>query len=362
MVRSTPLILALGLSTLALANCGETPTQPEALNPSAAAISAAFPSNSWTSRAPKPGVWTYWATAAVVDDAAGKSTVYSLGGRFTDEFREPPASDIYAYNVATNSWTRKTGRFQGAQTNGAGRVGDYIYISGGWNFETDSDDWRDISPRMYAYDWRRDLVAVRKADMPLATGQGVSGVINGKLYVLAGKCAGQELCRNFYRYNPATNSWSTLPPAPTSHRNGAGIVLGGKFYVAGGGASPYRSFHVYDPVTNKWSTPGLLPPRRQFAVGATAEGKLFVIGIEGGDQATNPDADRNTLAYSPPTNAWRNKAPYPGPHGENGEFLLRPQAAVRVLLDGRAHVLAVGSGIFKAGSQVRPGPSYLYTP
>jgi hypothetical protein len=140
------------------------------------------------------------------------------------------------------------------------------------------------------------------------------------------------------------------------------VVLGGKFYVAGGGSSPFRSFHVYDPITKKWTTPGLLPPRRQFAVGATAEGKVFVIGIEGADRAAVRGADRNTVAYSPPTNGWRNKAPYPGPQGENGEFLLRPLAAVRVWLEGRAHILALGSGHLFSDGRIEPGPSYIYRP
>jgi N-acetylneuraminic acid mutarotase len=305
-------------------------------------------------------VWRHGLTAEVVD-RAGLSTVYVLGGRVDTPERVVPISSILAYDVATDRWTRKAATFLGAATNGAGRIGDNLYISGGWDFSVDSDDWTDISARVFAYNWRQDRV-IRKANMPAATGEGVTGVINGKLYVLAGKCFQKELCRNFYRYDPATNAWTTLPPAPSSHRHGAGVVLGGKFYVAGGGASPFRSFHIYDPVTNRWTTPGLLPPRRQFAVGAAAEGRVYVIGIEGAEFVGVRGADRNTVAYSPPTNSWRNKAPYPGPQGENGEFLLRPMAAARVLLEGRAHIFALGSGHRFSDGRIEPGPSHMYNP
>ena len=73
-------------------------------------------------------------------------------------------------------------------------------------------------------------------------------------------------------------------------------------------------------------------------------------------------ADRNTVAYHPGTNTWRNKTPYPGPHGEDGQFLLRPSAAVRVLLGGSAHILALGSGHFSPDGTITRAPPYIYAP
>jgi hypothetical protein len=83
-------------------------------------------------------------------------------------------------------------------------------------------------------------------------------------------------CRRFYRYDPLKNAWTTLPSPPHSHRNGAGVVVNGKFSVAGGGFSPFTAFDVYDPATNAWRTLTPLPTARQFAVGAPVASKIYV--------------------------------------------------------------------------------------
>ena len=242
-----------------------------------------------------------------------------------------------------------------------------LYISGGWNFSGDPSQWIDVSSRLFAYDVAHDRL-IRKADMPRATAEGVTGVIDHKVYVLAGKCVGQPLCRDFYRYDPLTNGWTQLPPAPNSHRHGAGAVIGSKLYVAGGGGSPYRAFDVYDAATNRWSSPGLLPAWRQFAVGTALKGKFWVVGIAGGERDPDPFGDRNILTYNPATNTWRNETSYPGPTGEQGQFLLRPFAAVRVVFEGAPYLFAVGSGHLFADNTVKPAgtidpaPSYIYTP
>jgi N-acetylneuraminic acid mutarotase len=311
--------------------------------------------------------WRYGLAAGVVTYASGQSTVYVLGGRFNEAPVDPAATTILAYDVHMNTWTTRVARFTGVATNGVGTIGDKLYISGGGKPTGDSNRWTTMSASLFAYDWRQDRV-IKKANMPRSTAEGITGVIGSKLYVLAGRCFQQQFCRDFYRYDPAANTWATLPPAPHSHVHGAGAVIDGKFYVAGGGSSPFRSFDVYDPVTSTWTTPGLLPPRRQFAAGATVEGKFYVIGIEGGDREGNHLADRNTVAYSPPTNSWRNKNSYPGPTGEGGQFLLRPGATVRVSFDGRGYILAVGSGhlftddTVKPAGTIDPGPPYVYTP
>ncbi len=96
--------------------------------------------------------------------------------------------------------------------------------------------------------------------MPKATAEGVTGVINGKLYVLPGICDSnfwpqpgyceQERINQLYRYDPATNRWGARKSAPTSTGSGAGGVIGGEFYVVGGlSGSVGLDAYVYDPGT-----------------------------------------------------------------------------------------------------------------
>ena len=372
MTRRGPLSLVLASTVLLLASCGETPTESGGAEGLSAATAAPInPPGTWTIQADLPNrfVWRYELAAGVVTNASQQSTVYVLGGRFNQTPTNPPATTILAFDVVTDQWTTKAARFTGAATNGIGKIGSLLLISGGRSMSGDPSLWTDVSRTLFAYNWALDRV-VRKANMPRATARGITGVINSKLYVLAGQCSGETLCRDFYRYDPATNAWTTLPPAPHSHRNGAGAVLGGKFYAAGGGASPYRSFDVYDPATNKWSTPGLLPPSRQFAFGTNEGGLFYVVGIEGGDREAVPfGGDRTTVAYDPLAKSWKTGlSPYPGPLGEGGQFLLHPAAAVTVFLNGDPYILALGSGhlytdnTVKPAGTIDPGPPYIYTP
>jgi hypothetical protein len=361
---------ALLFGGLLLISCEEptTPTQPGAAADASVATTSFLVPDGWTAVAQMPEKkWRFHLAAGVVT-TAGQSTAYVLGGRFEEGTFDPPATAILAYDAAADTWTSKSARYSGAETNGIGAIGNILYISGGANFV--GGQWTQPTSRLIAYDVVADRIS-RKADMPTATLDGVTGVMNGKLYVLAGTCPDMS-CRRFFRYDPATDTWANLPPSPNAHGHGAGVVLNGKFYVAGGGASPYRAFDVYDPVTNHWRSLGLMPVRRQFAVGAAVEGKVYILGITGGERLGSRDADRTTRAYDPATNSWEIRGDLPGPTGENGQFLLRPGAAVRVVLDGRARILTVGHGhLYTDGSicppckpagTIDPTVSYIYSP
>lgn len=358
-----------GLLLVASCEPPTTPTQPGAAPDASVATTSLYFPDSWTAVGMMPeNKWRFHLAAGVVATPARQSIVYVLGGRFEQGSFDPPASTILAYDVAINNWTIKSARFTGAETNGAGTIENILYISGGANiFE---GQWTKPTRRLMAYDVAADRIT-RKADMPTPTSDGVTGVLNGKLYVLAGTCPDAS-CRSFFRYDPATNTWANLPPSPNPHRHGAGVVLNGKFYVAGGGASPYRAFDVYTPATNRWQSLGLMPPSRQFAVGAAVAGKVYIMGIAGGERLGSLDADRTTFAYDPATNTWSTRSGIPGPVGEGGQFLLRPGAALRVVLEGSPRILTVGHGHLytdssvcppcKPAGTIDPTVSYIYSP
>jgi N-acetylneuraminic acid mutarotase len=252
--------------------------------------------------------------------------------------------------LAANTWGTKRSGFSLSYANGVGKLGNKLYISGGYEFEFGPPlDETRIRASVYAYDPARDLL-IRKRDMPRATAEGVSGVIDGKLYVLAGACLAPEglvVCRSLYRYDPGTNAWTTLAPAPRSHRGGAGGVIAGKFYVAGGVNG--TRLDVYDPVTNKWTARAPLPQARGSVAGTVLGSRLYVIG------GTGPSGHRIVFAYNPGTNTWTARAPLNA--GRSG------LAAARVTLDGKSYILAVGGNTDIGGdSGPGDGPNELYTP
>ncbi|MEO7987578.1 MAG: galactose oxidase, partial [Gemmatimonadales bacterium] len=116
---------------------------------------------------------------------------------------------------------------------------------------------------------------VLKANLPRSVAEGITGVIDGKLYVLAGQC-GEEWTNAYlsrlYRFDPATNVWISRRTCPRFHARGAGGVINGKFYVAGDLDS--IALDVYDPASNKWKALAPLPSARRIATGAALDGKL----------------------------------------------------------------------------------------
>lgn len=351
MIRPPLLDLALTLSALALVSCGETtPTQPEtAGDQSLGTTSLALASNNWTNRARLPDILPRGGLAAgVVNNSAGQPILYVLGGHF-DEFQ---VGQVQAYDYAKNSWTTKATFVERSYTNGVGRIGAKLYFSGGYLGGQEGFCCDATQRTLYAYDPVTDRL-LRKADMPRQTAEGVTGVINGKLYVLSGTCADDEPpvfdCdvesnrRLLYRYDPATNTWTTLGPAPHSHAGGAGGVINGRFYVAGGSGN--RRLDVYDPVTNIWRARADLPEARGGAGGAVLQNKLYVIGGNG------PSGTRAVFAYDPVTNIWKTRASL-----NVGRTSLA--AASLVTVYGNPKILAVGGFDGSEG----PGANELYTP
>jgi Kelch motif len=343
MTRS--LLLTFGVLTLAA--CGEntTPTQPEmGGDPAPAALSLAAAPNTWTPKAPTLyGADIYGYELGMAPNAAGQSIVYTFGGTSSDE--GGTGFSVSAYNVSTNSWTWRSSRVGVWYANGVGKIGSKLYFSGGYN---EHDSPLSFSNQLWAYDYSHDRM-IAKANLPIFGAEGVTGVINGKLYVLPGACSGErwpnpgycevEPTRRFFRYDPATNTWVTRRQAPHFHRQGAAAVIDGKFYVAGGfinqSSDPTATLDVYDPATNTWRTLAPLPSSGG-ASGAALGGQFYVVVHR--FNGTTPVI--RAYAYNPATNKWTAKAA-PDIFG----------SMARVTLDGRSFLFMA------AGDQ-----SALYTP
>jgi N-acetylneuraminic acid mutarotase len=346
-LKITLLSAAMALGMLACTS-EETLTQPgTAGDQSMATSSLALASNTWTTKAPYPGPGLFGGSAAMAPNSAGQSIVYLFGG--TDG-AGGTVFPVHAYNVATNTWTTKTSHVGVFNSNGVGKIGSRLYFSGGYNAVESPPSFTNL---FWAYDYSHDQM-VRKADLPIFGAEGVTGVINGKLYVLPGACSGdrypdlpgycaQEPTRRFFRYDPATNAWLGRRSAPHFHRSGAGGVINGKFYVAGGfnGFQPVAQLDVYDPVANTWTTLAPIPTAGR-AIGAALGGKLFVIVGEG--------SELHSYVYNPATNTWTTRA----------SPTLGHDAVVRVTLDGTSRLLAVG-GFHPPNGDI-PNDTELYTP
>ena len=304
-------------------------------------------------------------SAGVANNAAGKPILYIFGGNADQKAWD----DIEAYDYATDTWSLR-GRFSQtklSQTNGVGKIGNKLYISGGYDSEGGFGNGQ-IRSTLFAYDFGANVV-IRKADMPRHTADGVTGVIGTKLYVLAGTCfpdCVDFVIRRLYRYDPATNAWTDLAWAPHVHLNGVGGVINGKFYVASGldgKTGPTANLDVYDPVTNKWKSLPPMPDARAHAAGTVVDNRLYVVGGLGKDAYGGPGAEADcpqsstcgrssVFVYDPITNKWTTKASMPTKRWS--------LAAVRLFFDGRDHLVAVGGSRPLGG--LGPSATELYTP
>ncbi|HEX6615536.1 MAG TPA: kelch repeat-containing protein [Gemmatimonadales bacterium] len=330
----------LTIGALGLAGCdgSPVPTQPDVPGAPAPSTSLAAAANTWTDA---PGVYTtdiYGFDLGMAPNAAGQSIVYAFGGTSSDE--GGTGKSVQVYNSATQTWTRNNSQVGVYYSNGVAKIGNRLYFSGGY---VTAGNLPDATTALWAYDYVHDRM-IRRADLPIFSAEGVSGAIEGRLYVLPGACNGNgwpnagfcevEQTRRFYRYDPMTNTWATRRQAPHFHRRGAAAVLGDKLYVAGGlneSLQGLADLDVYDPATNVWRTLAPLPAAGA-AQGAALQGRFFVV--------VQSNAGLRAYVYNPKTNRWNARA-VPGIFG----------SATRVTLDGSARVfMATG------------GRSALYTP
>ena len=301
-----PRHLAL-IAAVALAACVDdpvSPVEPGQEGPATLSIEpqlsmAADVAGTWSARAPMRTARDRLAVG-VVTNASGESILYAVGG---NDNTSRPLARVEAYSAATNSWTAKASLPSARHlTNGTGTIAGKLYVSGGMLAGgAATKGLLAYTPGTNTWD--------SKAGMPVASAQGVTAVIGGKLYVLTGYCAGCSegtRVRRLYRYDPKTDSWTRRADAPSAHVQGSAGVIAGKLYVAGGYDAQGRvtaALHVYDPATNTWAAKARMPTARQEAAAGVLGGKLYVAG------GRSAAGELSVVeAYDPSTNTWTSTA------------------------------------------------------
>lgn len=134
-----------------------------------------------------------------------------------------------------------------------------------------------------------------------------SFVIGSKAYVGTGRLTTGSFTKKFYEYDPATNIWSPIADYPGLERRGAvSFVANNKGYVGTGQTmSGYvADFYSYNPATSSWSSVASLP-----AAGRTSS-VAFAIDDYGyvGTGNTASGSINDFYRYNPGTNSWNQMA------------------------------------------------------
>jgi N-acetylneuraminic acid mutarotase len=338
---------ALIVACLAAAACSGDTSAPTAADPLPQAspveglANETIP-NYWTTRTRMPTA----RSGAVAAAARGK--VYVIGGTGSNG---AALTKVDAYNPTTTTLVAWVPRapLPSPRTlaNGAVTMNGKIYVAGGMNAQGEP------TRTLYVYDLDGNFW-VAKAQMPFASYGGVSGGIDGKLYVVVTSDAEDDFhagTNHLLRYNPETNSWLELAPAPNHHHRGVARVINGKLYVAGGltlefvdfpEARPWGHLDVYNPATNVWVSKGSMPTARWGAAAGVLNGKLYVAGGYGAD----PSALSKLEFYNPTSSAWGTRVNMPTGRG----------AAAGAVVNGVLYVL--GGGVLD-GDPLRTNESYV---
>jgi N-acetylneuraminic acid mutarotase len=241
--------------------------------------------NTWkrTAAAPLPNPLHHTAATSF------NGKVYVVGGFLDSQWT--PSNRLFIYDPLKNQWHegKPMPTPRGALT--ANFVNGTLYAVGGQSSSSSSSSLGILATNE-AYDVVYDRWTT-KASMPTARHHAASAVVNGKLYVIAGRVAGISPTVNVNAnemYDPEKNKWILLEPMP-SKRSGIVAATAKKFtfdtisiYVFGG-EEPSKTFNNnerYDIKTNKWTTEVPMPTSRHGLGAASVQNKIYVIG--GGPQ------------------------------------------------------------------------------
>jgi N-acetylneuraminic acid mutarotase len=230
--------------------------------------------DTWTQKADFPGVARVKAIAGVIGDKAyvGLGSVSPYNG---NQF-----SDLWEYNIATNSWTQKAS-FPGKAKNDlfCAIVDSCLYTTEGFTATGFNPDTYKYSPKTNSW--------TRLKDCPVSRSSTAGFSIGSDLYVGSGYYLTNF--KDFYCYHTLTGNWSRMADLPEARILSKGIAINGKGYIMLGrywngsldGGKLLKDIVEYDPLTNKWNRCGDFPGgARQNMVAFTINGKGYVVGGE----------------------------------------------------------------------------------
>jgi len=256
-------------------------------------IAAPIFSQQWDTLAAVPEDLTF-PIAAVVN---GKIHVMGGGGS------GGATSAHYAYDPVTDTWqSRAAVPYLAQQPAGTVSSGKIHYFGGGYpNSGSPLDDHYVYDPIADSWEQAADLTAPRAIHYAAS--------IETTLYSLAGQGM-TNLCQS---YSSTTNTWTTLNSLPDNNFwYGAHVTVEGHIYrfCGGGYTAPTNKAHKYDPVSDSWSSLPDMPNAIHALAGAAIGNQIILSGgyfdfIEH-DEVWIFDTDTETYTSSVPLPIGRN--------------------------------------------------------
>jgi N-acetylneuraminic acid mutarotase len=153
------------------------------------------------------------------------------------------------YDPATNTWESRNPMSVPRNHAFGGVVNGKIYVIGGrtgHGFILSATNTDVVE----AYDPASNLWSMPKERMPTARSGGASGTDGRRIYVAGGEVTTSELVGAFRAveaYDPATNSWMTMPSMPMPRHGVAGAVINNRFHLVSGMIQSAGAMAFLDP-------------------------------------------------------------------------------------------------------------------
>ena len=195
--------------------------------------------------------------SAVAVEAYGK--IHVIGGVTTVEGSKAPfftpmgscnvLSTNYVYDPATEKWESRKPMAVPRNHAFAAAVNNKIYVIGGRTghgfimVATNTDAVEE-------YDPANDMWSAPKERMPTPRSGGGYGTDGRRIYVAGGEVTTKQLIgafRGIEAYEPATNSWTALPPMPMPRHGVAGAVIANRFHLVSGMITSAGAMAMLDP-------------------------------------------------------------------------------------------------------------------
>lgn len=207
-----------------------------------------------------------------------------------------PINNTWEYDTATDQWRELAPMPTARGSANAVVVNGKIHVIGGAGLHPGSKETAAHPARPHrslgtneVYDPATNTWETR-SPMPTARNHAAAGLVNGKIYVIGGRVGSAFITRAsntdiVEEYDPATDQWGALKESMAMGPRSATAwaTFNGRIYVAGGesragqASQTFRRVEAYDPATNSWSA---LPPmlfHRHGLAGDVLNGRLHLV-------------------------------------------------------------------------------------
>lgn len=201
-----------------------------------------------------------------------------------------PLDNAWEYDPAADTWKALAPVPHKRGAGGAAAVNGKIYFVGGAGLPDGSTDTgvhpsrpQGVTGRVDEYDpatntWKQ------MASMPTPRNHHVVAAVNNKIYAIGGRIGAAFITAAtnidvVEEFDPTANAWSALKLKMPTPRSASGFgVHNGRIIVAGGEyqdaklLAAYKVVEAYEPATNSWSTlPPMQFPRHGLAAGVIGD-------------------------------------------------------------------------------------------